>query len=104
TTTYQLTITDGCGSGSGTVTVNIPLPITTGLAATASLSPLSVTVTLPRIGGSAQYTGERRAMGGAWQSVVTTNDPTTTFTDTTVVASRTYVYHVTADNGGKTNY
>ena len=33
-----------------------------------------------------------------------TNDPTTTFTDTTVVASRTYVYHVTADNGGKTNY
>lgn len=104
TTTYQLTITDACGSGTGNVTVNVPLPITNGLQATASLSPLYVQVTWPAIAGATQYTVERRSLGGAWETAGTTNAPTVLFVDGNVAASRTYVYRVTADNGGKTNY
>ena len=104
TTTYQLTITDACGSGTGNVTVNVPVPITNGLQATAALSPLSVTVNWPPIIGATQYTVERRSLGGAWETAGTTNAPTVLFIDGNVVASRTYIYRVIANNGGKTNY
>ena len=103
TTTYQLTITDECGSGSGSVIVSVPLPITAGLHATASLSPLSVSVDWPQISGATQYTVERRSLGAAWETAGTTNATTFHFIDTNVVTSRTYVYRVTTDNGGKTN-
>jgi hypothetical protein len=102
TTTYRLTITDACGSATGQVTINVPLPITTGLQATWSSSLGQVSLTWPAMAGNPQYTVERRSLGGGWEFVNTTAG--TTYPDTTVAALRTYVYRVTASNGGRTDY
>jgi YD repeat-containing protein len=102
TTTYRLTITDSCGSGTATVTINVPLPITSGLQATASLQPLQVALTWPSIAGASLYTIERRSLGGTWETAGTAG--AAGFVDTTATAGRTYVYRVTSDNGGHTDY
>jgi hypothetical protein len=104
TTSYQLTITDDCSSGTGTVTVSVPLPITAGLQATASLvnGQYQVGLVWPAISGATSYTIERRNGGGPWDSVGSSS--ATTFTDAQVAAAQTYVYRVTSNNGGKTDY
>src|SRR5438445_13347096 len=95
TTTYRLTIADGCGSASGDVTISVPLPTTLGLIATA-VSQNQISVTWPAIGGAAQYFVERRS-GSIWELVATTTTPA--FTDMNIAPSRTYAYHVRSSNG-----
>jgi hypothetical protein len=103
TTTFRLTISDACGSATGEVTIEVPLPLTNGLQATWSSSTGQISVSWPPISGATSYTVERRALGGAWE-MLTTNYASNSFTDAGVVAARTYVYRVTSNNQGRTNY
>jgi len=103
TTTYRFTVTDSCGSGTRDVTVTVPLPITTGLQAVVNTTYTKVKLTWPAINGAALYTIYRRSLGGTWEQAGTST--TASFIDTNNVASsRTYVYRVTSDNGGQTDY
>lgn len=85
------------------MTINVPIPITTGLQATAS-SPNGtwiVSVSWPAMPGATQYSVQRRSGSDGWQTVGTTT--ATSFTDTAVVASYTYAYQVTSNNGAKSD-
>jgi hypothetical protein len=102
TTTYRLTIGDACGSSSGDVTISVPLPITNGLYASWDRTNGYISVMWPPISGATQYLVERRHNGGNWEAVGTpAGSP---YHDTGIVAGTTYVYRVTSDNGGHTNY
>jgi YD repeat-containing protein len=93
-TTYAFTVTDSCGTTTSNVTVSVPLAITTtGLVATAINNATQIAVSWPAVSGATTYVVQRRA-GAEWTEV---GRPTaTTFTDTTVVAAKTYAYRVYA--------
>jgi len=100
TTTFRFTITDSCGSDTADVTIQVPLPITNGLQATA-ITTTQVGISWPPIAGATQYTLERRSLG-VWTTVTTTG--ATSYSDSGLGPARTYVYRVTSNNGGKTDY
>jgi hypothetical protein len=99
TTTYSLTIIDACGSVTSNVTIIVPLLIATTLNATWNGS--AIAVTWQAVTGAVDYVVQRRA-GAEWSSVGSVATPA--FTDTDIVASRTYAYRVYARGNGPDTY
>ncbi|HYC59155.1 MAG TPA: hypothetical protein VEK79_06265 [Thermoanaerobaculia bacterium] len=97
TTTYRLTIEDGCGSSYSEVTIKIRLAAPQGLTASWSTStPGRIVVDWNAVAGATGYVVERRS-GAEWTVIGGPAAPS--FIDTTVVAGHTYAYRVYASAG-----
>ena len=99
TTSYWVRVSNAFGTAnSQTATITVQLAAPTGLVATR-LSNTQIHVTWNASAGAGQYRLQRRS-GSGFVDRTTVSSSTLQFTDTTVLAGKTYVYRVVAEDSG----